>query len=163
MLKQMIRNGLLSSVVMITMLMGTIAHAEQQDAWHAESDSYRAYLGIVPASLIRREPVLVDGNRSLHGGAEQQSGGAQHVMVALYRKSDNSRVAGATVVATVEKAKLLGGDKQEKPLERMATTGGITYGNYFNMPNPGNYEIEVIIYETNRDGGEELEFSYVRP
>lgn len=163
MLKNLFRSGFFSSVIMALMLTAVSAHAEDGNAWHAESESYRAYLGIVPANLIRREPVLVDGNRSLHGGADEQPGGAQHVMVAIYRKSDNSRVAGATVIATVEKEKLLGGDEQEKPLERMATTGGITYGNYFDMPKSGNYEIEVTIYETNRNGGEEIEFSYVRP
>lgn len=153
----------LALAVLVAMSVTLRAHAEEQNAWHAESESYRAYLGVVPANLIKRRPVLVDGDRTLHGGAGQQSGAAHHVMVALYRKSDNSRVTGATMIAEVGPARLLGGSNQEKPLERMATTGGITYGNYFEMPKPGKYEIEVHIYETDRNGNEKMEFTYVRP
>ncbi len=137
--------------------------AEASNPWHAESESYRAYLGVVPASLIRRKPVLVDGNKDLHGGADRQGGAGQHVMVALYRKTDNTRVTTATVIADVAPKKLLGGEKQEKPLERMATTGGITYGNYFEMPGTGPYEVELTIYEPHRSGSEELTFVYQRP
>lgn len=163
MLKHLCRNGLIASALFASFLFSMAVQAEDAGAWRAESDTYRAYLGVVPASLIRREPVLVDGDRTLHGGAEEQSSAAQHVMVAVYRKADNRRVAGATVIARVKKASLLGGGSQEKPLERMATTGGITYGNYFDMPDAAKYEIEVRIYEANRNGSEELEFSYVRP
>lgn len=163
MLKQIGRTVMLALALFGALSTTARVQAEEQGAWHAESESYRVYQGVVPASLIKSQPVLVDGDRSLHGGAELQAGAAQHVMVAVYRKSDNARVTGATLIAKVGPARLLGGAKQEKPLERMATTGGITYGNYFEMPEPGKYDIEVRIYETHRDGSEEIEFSYVRP
>lgn len=163
MLNRFYRSVTLMSFVLGAVLLTGKANAEEPGGWHAESETYRAYLGVVPASLIKRQPVLVDGDRALHGGAAEQSGASQHVMVALYRKSDNARVVGATVIAEVKRAKLLGGAEQETPLERMATTGGITYGNYFDMPEQGAYDIELTIYESNRNGGEEVEFSYVRP
>lgn len=150
--------GLLFGALMISIS----AHAEESGLWRAESDHYRAYLGVVPASLIRREPVLVDGDRTLHGGADRQSGAAQHVMVAIYRKPDNARVVGATVIAKVRKSKLLAGSAQERPLERMATTGGITYGNYFDMPDSATYRIDVTVYESDGNGGEDLSFTYDR-
>lgn len=163
MLKQLLQRSSWSSLLFAALMLSVSAQAEEPGAWHAESDHYRAYLGVVPASLIRREPVLVDGDRKLHGGAAQQPGAAQHVMVAIYRKSDNARVVGATIIAKVKKAKLLGGNAQERPLERMATTGGITYGNYFDMPESGNYMIDVKIYESDRNGGEDVAFTYARP
>lgn len=163
MLKRFYRSVTLAVLMLGAVSVSMSANAEESSAWRAQSETYRAYLGVVPASLIKREPVLVDGDRKLHGGAEQQSGASQHVLVALYRKSDNARVVGATVIAEVKPARLLGGKEQEKPLERMATTGGITYGNYFDMPEQGKYDIDVHIYETNRNGSEEVEFSYVRP
>jgi len=138
------------------------AEAEPIAPGSGESESYRAYLGVVPASLIRRKPVLVDGNKDLHGGIDQ-SGFTQHVMVAVYRKQGNKRVEEATIIAKVSPKKLLGGSVQEKPLERMATTGGITYGNYFTMPQAGTYEIELKIYEPNRSEKEELTILYDRP
>lgn len=162
-MKKVFRNSCWSSLLFAALLLSMSAHAEEPRAWHAESDNYRAYLGVVPASLIKRQPILVDGDRTLHGGADRQSGAAQHVMVAIYRKSDNARVVGATVIAKVKKAKLFGGDAQERPLERMATTGGITYGNYFDLPEAGSYAIEVRIYEADRNGSEQVTFNYARP
>jgi len=142
---------------------GLTAAEEDGNRWEAESSSYRAYLGVVPASLINRKPVLVDGDKDLHGGAENRHADSQHVMVAIYRKAGNARVTNATVIAEVESGRLLGGSEQEKPLERMATTGGVTYGNYFAMPESGEYEIEVSVYEPDREGKEELTLRYIRP
>ena len=50
--------------------------------------------------------------------------------------------------------------KAEKPLEKMLTSGLITYGNYFSMPKQGEYEIAVRIYEPNKDQAEPVTFIY---
>lgn len=127
---------------------------------HQESDSYRVYLGVVPASALKKSPQLVDGDRALHGGAGRQGSGSQHIMVAIYRKADNSRVKDATVLAEVMPDKLLQRDKQVKPLEKMLTSGTVTYGNFFRIPNSGEYRIRVDVYEPNRNGAETVKFEY---
>lgn len=125
-----------------------------------ESDSYRVYLGVIPASVLKRQPQLVDGDRTLHGGIGKQSSGSQHVMVAIYRKTDNSRVKDATVIAEVAPDTLIKRDKQVKPLEKMLTSGAVTYGNFFRIPNSGEYRIKTEIYEPNRNGAETVTFDY---
>ncbi len=125
---------------------------------HQDSESYRVYLGVVPASLLKKQPQLVDGDKSLHGGIGKR--GSQHLMVAIFRKSDNSRVKDATVIAEVAPDKLLKRDKQIRPMEKMVTSGAVTYGNFFRIPNSGDYEIKVDIYEPNRSGAESVTFEY---
>lgn len=127
--------------------------------WHYESASYHVYLGVVPASLIKNNPTLVDGDKSLHRD-DNAGDSSEHVLVSVFRKSNNERVVNATVIAQVGIKKLLGGAKVEKPLEKMLTSGVVTYGNYFSMPKQGEYEIAVRIYEPNKDQAETATFVY---
>ena len=55
---------------------------------------------------------------------------------------------------------MLGGTKVEKPLEKMLTSGVITYGNNFSMPQKREYEIAVRIKEPNKDQAESVKFAY---
>lgn len=126
---------------------------------HRESANYHVYLGVVPASLIKANPVLVDGDKTLHKG-DNASDSSEHVLVSVFRKPNNERVVNATVIARVGINKLLRGAKTEKPLEKMLTSGLVTYGNYFSMPKRGEYEIAVRIYEPNKDQADSVTFVY---
>ena len=114
-----------SSVIFAVLLTFFVALAPAWAAepnWHYESASYHVYLGVVPASLIKNNPTLVDGDKSLHGG-DNAGDSSEHVLVSVFRKSNNERVVNATVIAQVGIKKLLGGAKVEKPLEKMLTSG----------------------------------------
>lgn len=124
-------------------------------SWHHESASYHVYLGVVPASLIRSNPALVDEDKALHKGNDAGDA-SQHVMVSIFRKPGNERVTNATVIARVGPRRLLGGGGVEKPLEKMRTSGVITYGNYFSMPKKAEYEIEVRVYEPHKEQPERI-------
>lgn len=126
---------------------------------HRESANYHVYLGVVPASLIKANPVLVDGDKTLHKG-DNASDSSEHVLVSVFRKPNNERVVNATVIARVGINKFLRGAKTEKPLEKMLTSGLVTYGNYFSMPKRGEYEIAVRIYEPNKDRADSVTFVY---
>lgn len=128
-------------------------------SWHHQSTSYHVYLGVVPTSLIKTNPVLVDGDKTLHKG-KNAGDSSEHVLVSIFKKSNNERVVNATVIARVGAKKLLGGTKVEKPLEKMLTSGVITYGNNFSMPQKGEYEIAVRIKEPNKDQAESVTFAY---
>ena len=128
-------------------------------SWHHESASYHVYLGVVPTSLIKANPVLVDGDKTLHKDNNASDSG-EHVLVSVFRKPNNERVVNATVIARVGAKKLLGGTKVEKPLEKMLTSGVITYGNNFSMPQKREYEIAVQINEPNKDQAESVKFAY---
>ena len=128
-------------------------------SWHHESASYHVYLGVVPTSLIKANPVLVDGDKTLHKDNNASDSG-EHVLVSVFRKPNNERVVNATVIARVGAKKLLGGTKVEKPLEKMLTSGVITYGNNFSMPQKREYEIAVRIKEPNKAQAESVKFAY---
>ncbi len=128
--------------------------------WHAESKSYEAYLGVVPVLMLKKQPYLIDRDIQLHGGLDKQDPAAQHIMVSLFRKSDNQRVLNATLIARVKAKKLIGGTMIVKPLEKMLTGGVVTYGNYFSLPDKGEYVIEVEVYEPNKNGNEQIKFMF---
>lgn len=155
-----VRYGASVAFAMFLTLLAVPLTAWAADAsWHHESANYHVYLGVVPTSLIKTNPVLVDGDKTLHksGNASDSS---EHVLVSVFRKPNNERVANATVIARVGIKKLLGGTKVEKPLEKMLTSGVVTYGNYFSLPKKGDYEIAVRIYEPNKDQAESVTFAY---
>ena len=129
-------------------------------SWHAESKSYRVYMGVVPVALIKKNPYLVDRDKTLHGGVDKKNISAQHIMISIFSKQDNSRILDATAIAEVKVNKLLSSDEVEKPLEKMVTSGTVTYGNYFDMPGTGEYKVEVSIYESNKNGSEKVVFVY---
>lgn len=126
----------------------------------SETDSYRIYWGIVPASLIKANPKLVDGDKSLHGGISGQGSNSYHVMVAIYDKDKNLRINDATIIAEVNSS-FIGRPDAIKPLEKMLTSGSVTYGNYFNFNAKGTYEIATRIYESDKNGYESFKFKYV--
>lgn len=127
---------------------------------HEISDSYQVYLGVVAASLIKEKPFLIDSDVSLHSSLKKQGRDAYHVMVAIYDKSSNKRIRNATVIAEVEEKSLVGGTEEEKPLEKMVTSGTITYGNYFTLKKGKRYSINMKIYQGDRGGYEEVTFLY---
>ncbi|WP_126452712.1 hypothetical protein [Sulfuriflexus mobilis] len=128
--------------------------------WHAESENYHVYFGVVPASMIKNTTALVDNDKQLHGGLDKLSSVAQHVMISVYRKDGKTRVNDATVIAEVSSGILLWRKELEKPLEKMTTSGQITYANFFDMKEKGKYKIEVEIYESQKNGSDELAFFY---
>lgn len=150
----------LTAAFMTTLLAVSSSASASDASLHKDSKSYRVYLGVIPASMIKKAPQLVDSDKTLHGGAGNQSAGSQHIMVAIYRSADNQRVTDATVIASVKPDKLLKRKHAVKPLEKMLTSGTVTYGNFFKIDGKGEYEIKVDIYAPNQNGAEQVEFNY---
>ena len=146
-------------VVLLTLLAPPLTAQAAEASWHQESANYHVYLGVVPASLIKVNPALVDGDKTLHKG-DNTGDSSDHVLVSIFRKPNSERVVNATVIAQVGIKKLFRGAKVEKPLEKMLTSGVVTYGNYFSIPKQGEYEIAVRMYEPNKDQAETVTFLY---
>lgn len=146
--------------VMLTLGFASLPAFAKGNAFHEESKSYLVYLGVVPASLLEKAPSLVDQDKKLHGGVAEQSPSTQHVMVTVFRKDNNARVLNATVIAKLGRSKLFGTKGGEKPLEKMITSNAVAYGNFFDMPERGEYRIEVNIYESQKSGSETVRFEY---
>ncbi len=131
-------------------------------ALELESASYRVHLGVVPARQIEQQPELVDRDKTLHGGIAREPG-TQHLTVSVLDRQRGTRVTDATVIAAVRHKRWGQRRKVERPLERMQVGGVVSYGNYFPMPEHGEYEIVLRIYATAGDAPETVRFTYKRP
>ncbi len=155
-------NRITALLTMVTLAVGLgIQPALAKDnSFHEDSEHYRVYIGIVPASFLEKKPSLIDQDKQLHGGISEQPSTTQHVMVTVFRKNNNTRVLNATAIAKVSRDKVFRGSMIEKPLEKMVTSGAVAYANFFDMPERGKYRIEVKIYESQKNGYETVHFAY---
>ena len=97
-----------------------------------------AYLGIVPAALVRDHVA-----RTLNAMHEPSGHPDEHhVMVALFDTATGARVIDATVQAklTAEASPPL-----EGPLQPMTVAGALTYGNYFLLASERPYIVAVTV------------------
>lgn len=134
-----------------------IAHAAE-GTYYKVADGVMIYLGVVPSEIVLGHP-RHHPEAQMHGGTPDANG-RYHVLVALFQSTTGARIADAQVTATVGP---LGRAATDKTLERMTVAGAATYGNYFAMPGPGPYRIEVRI--RHRDAAREVTatFDYRKP
>lgn len=120
-------------------------------SWAAGNQQYQlvnglaVYIGVLPAAMTTR---YLPGRSpsEVHGGAP--SWGEQfHVIVAIFDNTSGTRVTDAEVSAAVVNASVPGERVSGPPgkLQPMQLADGTAYGNYFNMPGPIPYRIEVEI------------------
>ena len=111
------------------------------------------FYGLIPAEIILGLPAGQSEPR-MHGGAPGW-GEQFHLIVTLFEQASGKRIHDATVKAAVFDARVrgkrLGGP--QKRLEPMLFAGAASYGNYFNMPGPARYRIEL---EIQRPGKSEI-------
>ena len=106
---------------------------------HKTIDGVTIYLGVTPASAIAAV------ERAMHGGVSQAPR-QYHVMVALFDSSSGQRITDAVVHARVFNEY---GISRQELLEPMSVADSMTYGNYFTMPDAGNYK---VVLDINRPG-----------
>lgn len=103
------------------------------------------FYGLIPAEIVLGYP---DDHpeRRVHGGAPAW-GEQFHLIVTLFDQGSGKRIHDAEITAAVfdlrVPGKRVGGPR--KPLEPMLVAGAAAYGNYFNMPAPVPYRIELEI------------------
>lgn len=149
----------------IALLIGTLlaaTEAQPQNAFEQSTESYRAYLGVTPASRLREAPELIDMDKRLHADLLRQRN-MQHITIAVFDKRTNERVTDVTLIGRVRHARWRHPHWIERPLERMRVGGVTTFGNFFRMAEPGEYRIVARIYRTEADAPEIAEFTYELP
>jgi uncharacterized protein involved in high-affinity Fe2+ transport len=82
-----------------------------------------------------------------------------HVMVALYDATSGQRITDAVVRARVTSAN---GTSREKDLEPMSGADSMTYGNFFAMPETGDYTVILDIYRPSLSHVVEARLDYKR-
>jgi hypothetical protein len=95
------------------------------------------YLGVLPSEMVRGHPAA-HPESSMHGGASGSSS-EHHVLIALF-DAEGARLENMEAQARIGE---IGLSAVQKPLEPMQIAGTVTYGNFFLMPKPGPYSIEL--------------------
>lgn len=128
---------------------------------HKVVDGVAIYIGVLPAEMVKGHP-RTHSEGVMHGGVPAGKN-RYHLVVALFdEKAGGKRISGAGVKARISEFGLSG---QEKKLDPIVIAGTVTYGNYFSMPNPGPYRINLEIRHAriHSAGTIEAEFEYRRP
>lgn len=123
--------------------------------YHKIADGVDIYLGVVPTHVIQsqQDERLI----SMHRGVPASSG-YHHVMVALFDHDTGKRISDAKVTARVHELAMTG---KQKTLESMDVADGITYANYFPMPQSGVYRIDLKILRSGTARPVEARLEYV--
>ena len=100
-------------------------------------DGVSVFFGVMPGEIVRGHPAT-HPEASMHGGPSG-SRGERHVLISLY-DAKKTRLENMEVLARVGEYGL---SAVQKPLEPMQLAGTVTYGNFFSMPKPGPYAIEL--------------------
>lgn len=125
--------------------------------WSKETESYRVYMEVVPAELVRNKPSLLDEDKKLHSVSVGSMPGLSHVLVWIYDKLGNAKALDVTVIA---EAGPVDGKKTIKPLEKMRLSTGIVYGNLFQVHGEGEHIVALKIFAPDRSGYEEALFEH---
>ena len=86
------------------------------------------YLGVVPAEIVKG-PGPHSAERPMHGGSPHGRH-EHHIVVTVYDRASNARIADATLTAKVSGLGLSG---PQRTLEPMNIADTISYGGYFNL------------------------------
>jgi hypothetical protein len=118
------------------------AYADQLNR-SVTNGSLTVSFGIVPAekaqSVARGASEPVE-----HASAPGLS--SYHLVVALFDNATGERINDATVKATLTGPKPKSrSHTQVKPLQELKVNDTVTYGNFFDMPWPGRYRIDLSI------------------
>ena len=95
------------------------------------------YLCVLPSEIIRGHSIG-HPEASMHGGPSS-SRGEHHVLISLF-EANGTRLENMEVQARVGEVGL---SATKKPLEPMQIAGTVIYGNFFSLPKPGPYSIEL--------------------
>lgn len=156
----MIHKRIIQSVVLLTVL-GAVGLSSAVRAstyiWSKETESYRIYMEVVPAELVKHQPALLDADKQLHNVSVDTMSGLSHVLVWIYQKPGNAKALDVTVIA---EAGPVEGNKLVKPLEKMRLKTGVTYGNLFEVHRNEKHAVALKIYAPNRSGYEEAVFEH---
>lgn len=143
-----------------TLIASTTSAAEQtvilDDPYTRSADGITAYLGVIPASVVRGH-APTHPESTMHGG-EPRAAYERHVLVALFDTASSNRIRTADVTATVEGRGHIG--RVTKKLEPMEIAGAMTFGQFFSMPESNVYTIKVDIVVAGRPEPVSIAFKY---
>lgn len=138
--------------ILVTTIVLTSFEVLAEDAErHQSVAGLEVYLGVLPAELVSDPAAFHEG--------EQRKKHRYHVMVALFDSNTGERITDAKVKATVTILGLTGTTRKLEPMPDEL----VSYGNYFRLPKPGIYRIQVKIRRPGAGSASVAGFVYKRP
>jgi hypothetical protein len=125
---------------------------------HSPVEDIEVFYGVIPSRIILGHPVD-HAERKMPGGVPVGVD-QYHLIVSLFDGTTQERIVDADVSARMS---AIGVRTQRKTLEPMQFAGAQTYGNYFQMHEPGPYRIEVDIRRHRADKAVTTRFEYSHP
>lgn len=116
-------------------------------SWHQYSESYEAYLGVVPASMADQDSTLRQMHKMTRHGSVEKTEAERHIMVTVFRRPGMERVTSADVNAEVIENDLIHTKREKKDLDMMMLPNGASYCNFFTLHWNGKYQIKLRISE----------------
>lgn len=126
------------------------AHDLYQRAFGVE-----AYIGVVPAEITKGHKAT-QPEGPMHGGVPRGSN-RYHLVAALFDATSGERITNAAVSAQVSRIGVAG---PKTTLDPMTIAGTITYGGYFELPDPSLYSIVLTIIRPGVSQPITLKFAY---
>jgi hypothetical protein len=152
------RNLLAAAIGIFAVAAFGLAHqaAAQIDPSVKTVGGISAYLGVMPAAIVRGHP-SAHPEVTMHGGVP--SGRFErHVVVALFDAKTFVRITNADIEATVEGLGHTG--SVTKKLERMDIADAPTFGGYFPFQGPDKYTVRLKINAHGYARSVIIEFTY---
>lgn len=129
--------SVLLSGIALSALPGGLRAQDAADGNTLTVDGVLAYLGVVPAAIVRGHP-RAHAEGAMHGGAPD--GRHQyHVILALFDAASGDRIETAEVALTLMGLGHVGGARFE--LEPMTIADTVTWGTFVELPGKDLYEM----------------------
>lgn len=150
-----------------------VVSAEDAGSHYQTAAGVSAYIGVVPAEIVKGHP-LGHSERTMHDGPPARSS-EYHLIVAIFDATSGARITDAKVSVTVfgPGNTMLYGQQHMKPwgsrpsapslprasLEPMSISGTITYGGFFQLTS-ALYTIQVAVLRPGKQRPAILNFTY---
>ena len=134
---------------------GITAYASQDESYKTNA-GVSAYLGVVPAELVKGLESR-SSEKLVHGGGPRRGRHEYHVVVAIFDAASGARISDATVTAKVSGLGLSG---SKKTLETMKIADTITYGGFFYLPGADRYTISLSLQRPGLPKPVTMDFNY---
>lgn len=145
-LRRAFATALFAPVLVVLVVSAPLARAQQS----IERDGIVLFWGLVPAAIVSDKHPLT----AMHGVVPRDGGQIHHLVVALFRKADGSRIADAVVRAQLREIGLV--DAAPKYLTPMTINELASYGQLFSTAKDGPYRFRVFVRLIDRAA--EIEF-----
>ncbi len=133
----------------------TFQPAAAADDQYKSAGGIAAYLGVMPAELIKGHP-KDHPESTMHQGGKKGDPHEYHLVVALFDAATGTRIEDATVHAQVSALGLAG---EELHMQPMTIANTVTYGCFFTLPED-LYTIRIKVQRNHREEPVVLDFKF---